>query len=493
MRSVNRPGIPEPIADPEHQLARSATSVFAGGKWTVARSCERLPVNDSHTEQVIGSVRVGLPEDVDLAVAAARVARPDWSQTPAADRRDYLIALANELGGHREFLANLITEETGTPLESSRTLQVDFAADLLHSFAAVTPDLEQTRHLGNAIIREVPRGVVGAIVPWNLPLASIVLKLGAALAAGCTVVVKPSEVAPLDAVILAEAIAAAGIPPGVANIVFGTGVDVGEALVRHHDVDCISFTGSTGAGRRISEIAAGTLKPVSLELGGKSAMVVLDDADLPAAVARCIDSAMLTVNGQACDALTRLVVPRSMRADTESIIVDLVEKIAVGDPKEPRNQLGPLVSRKQQERLDELITSALSRGARALVGGPGRPEYVESGYYARPTVLTCESSSDFAAQVEFFGPVITVLGYETESEALAIANDSEYGLSGCVWSGDRERASSLARQMRAGQVYVNDADYNIFAPYGGFGQSGHGREQGEFGVREFLTLQALLA
>jgi acyl-CoA reductase-like NAD-dependent aldehyde dehydrogenase len=332
---------------------------------------------------------------------------------------------------------------------------------------------------------------VGAIVPWNYPLGAIACKVGAALIAGCTIVVKPSEIAPLDAVPFAEALTAADIPPGVVNLVFGTGVDAGEPLVRHPDVDFVSFTGSTRGGTRVSELAAASVKPVSLELGGKSASVVLEDGDLRTAVDYCIDDCMVQLNGQACDALSRLVVPRERLPEAEELLHDRVGSLVVGDPLDPETVIGPLASKAQQDKVLSLLDRAVADGARPVAGGPGRPDALTTGYYVRPSVLSDVRPMDAIAQTEVFGPVVCLIGHDGEDDALEIANATAFGLGGAVWSADRERAVRFARRMRTGQVDVNAAEYNTEAPFGGFGSSGHGRELGRFGIEEFLAPKSI--
>lgn len=478
-----------PVAD--LVLDAAARDIFVDGEWVRGAASELLDIDDSHSEERIGQVRAGSAEDVARSVASAGRAFDSWSRTTVEERARHLRQLADALGRQAELMANIITRETGTPIEASRGYQVEFALDQLRQFAELLPEVVFTRRVGSSIVNDIPLGVAGAIVPWNMPLAAATLKIGAALAAGCTVVLKPSEVAPLSAVYLGEAIRSSGLPPGVLNIVFGTGAVVGEALVSHPGVACVTFTGSTRAGKRISELAASAVKPLSLELGGKSALVVLDDADVVAAANHALESSMLVFNGQACDALTRIVVPRGRGAEVENVLSARAATLKIGDPTDPDTELGPLVSRVQKQRFESLLSDAIHDGARVVCGGPGTPAGVERGYYVRPTVLSCDSSRALAAQVEFFGPALTVLEYDDEEDALRIANDSEYGLGGGVWSADPERAVDFARRMRTGQVHVNVAEYNMLAPYGGFKMSGHGREQGEYGIREFLAEQAI--
>jgi acyl-CoA reductase-like NAD-dependent aldehyde dehydrogenase len=330
---------------------------------------------------------------------------------------------------------------------------------------------------------------VGAITPWNYPLHQIAAKVAPALAAGCTVVLKPSEVAPLNAYVLAEVIHDVGLPPGVFNLVAG-GAAVGEAIASHPGVDMVSFTGSTRAGRRVSELASQTVKRVALELGGKSANVILEDANLEKAVATGVTMCYLN-SGQTCSALTRMLVPRSRLADVEAIATREAEAATPGDPFADGTRLGPLVSAVQRDRVRSYIQKGIDEGAKLLTGGTDAPEGLEKGYFVRPTVFSEVRRDMTIAQEEIFGPVLSILPYDTEEEAIAIANDSSYGLAGAVWAEDPERAKQVARRIRTGQVDINGGSFNPLAPFGGFKQSGHGRELGRFGLEEFLEIKSL--
>jgi betaine-aldehyde dehydrogenase len=332
--------------------------------------------------------------------------------------------------------------------------------------------------------------VVGAITPWNYPLHQISLKLAPALAAGCTVVLKPSEVAPLNAFVLADVIDEAGLPAGVFNLVTGTGPVVGEALACNPQVDMISFTGSTRAGKRVTELGAQTVKRVTLELGGKSANVILDDADLDSAVRRGVQQVLVNT-GQSCDAWTRMLVPREKQAEVERIAVEVMAETVVGDPLDAASFMGPLVSKTQQERVQGYIRKGVEEGARLVAGGDSPPAGHEAGFFVQPTLFADVKPEMTIAQEEIFGPVISIIPYDTEDDAVAIANDSIYGLAGAVWSADPERAKRVARRIRAGQVYINGASFNMLAPFGGYKQSGNGRELGEFGFEEYLEVKSL--
>jgi acyl-CoA reductase-like NAD-dependent aldehyde dehydrogenase len=339
------------------------------------------------------------------------------------------------------------------------------------------------------VVRE-PVGVVGAITPWNYPLHQVAAKVAPALAAGCTVVLKPSEVAPLSAFILAEVIDRAGVPAGVFNLVTGAGQVAGEALAGHRGVDMVSFTGSTRAGRRVSELATASVKRVALELGGKSPNVILDDADLAHAVRDGVAKAFIN-SGQTCSALTRMIVPRGRLAEVERLAVEAAASYTPGDPLTPGTRLGPLAGAAQRERVRGYIRAGIDSGAKLLCGGPEAPDGLERGYFVRPTVFSDVDPGSVIAQEEIFGPVLSIIAYDTESEAVEIANDTVYGLAAAVWSGDQERALVVARQLRAGQVEVNGGSFNPLAPFGGYKQSGNGRELGRFGLEEFLEVKSL--
>jgi len=351
-------------------------------------------------------------------------------------------------------------------------------------------ELPAQEQIGNSVVVRDPIGVVAAITPWNYPLHQVAAKVAPALAAGCTVVLKPSEVAPLTAFLLADVIDELGLPAGVFNLVCGLGPVVGEALAGHPGVDMVSFTGSTRAGRRVSEVAARTVKPVALELGGKSANVILDDADLQRAVPDGVAKCFLN-SGQTCSALTRMLVPRERLEEAEQIAAAAAEGFTPGDPLAEGTRLGPLVSEAQRERVRDYIEQGVSEGARLLTGGVEPPEGLEEGFFVRPTVFSGVSGEMAIAREEIFGPVLVIVPYEDEDDAVRIANDTEYGLAGGVWSADPERAQRVARRLRTGQVEVNGGAFNPLAPFGGFKQSGHGREYGRFGLEEFQAVKSM--
>jgi len=376
------------------------------------------------------------------------------------------------------------------PLKLSGIVQVGLPASQMAATPQLMEEVAWEEEVGNSRVIREPVGVLGAITPWNYPLNQIVCKVAPALAAGCTVVLKPSEVTPLNAFMLAEVIEAAGLPAGVFNLVTGTGDVVGEAMSAHPDIDMISFTGSTRAGKRISEVAAATVKRVTLELGGKSPNVILDDADLEQAVADGVAKAFLN-SGQTCSALTRMIVPRSKLAEVEAIAKATAEAFTPGDPFGESTRLGPLVSEAQRERVRGYIKKGEKEGARLVTGGAEAPEGLEQGYFVRPTVFSDVTTDMTIAQEEIFGPVLSILPYDDDEEAVRIANDTIYGLAGGVWSGDAERAKAVARRIRTGQVEVNGGSFNPMAPFGGYKQSGKGRELGKFGIEEYLETKSL--
>ncbi|MDP3714549.1 MAG: aldehyde dehydrogenase family protein [Mycobacteriales bacterium] len=466
------------------------TDFYVGGQWVPATGRAPIPVIDPATEQPMGSVPAGDASDVDAAVAAARAAFPAWAETPVLDRAALLTALADGIEARTEEIALTISTEMGTPLAFSRAVQVGNPVRVLRSYAELLQTYGFEEQVGNSLVVRESIGVVAAITPWNYPLHQVVAKVAAALAAGCTVVLKPSEVAPLSAFALAEVAEQVGLPAGVLNVVTGVGTVVGEALAAHVDVDIVSFTGSTAAGKRVMAVAAGTVKKVSLELGGKSAFVVLDDADLPKAVKIGLANCFIN-GGQTCTAWTRMLVPADRHDEVVELVTAAAASYAVGAPTAEGTRIGPLANADQWKRVQGHIEQALAEGATAVVGGTGRPDGLETGYYVRPTVLTGVVPGSRIEQEEVFGPVLAVIPYATEDEAVEIANGTPYGLSGGVFSGDQERAVRVARRLRTGMVDVNGGRFNPLAPFGGYKQSGIGRELGEHGLEEFLEVKSL--
>ena len=464
---------------------------FIGGAWVAPSGKETIDVHDAGTGAVMGRVPLGDEKDVDRAVAAARDAFEAWSSTPSAERASYLEKISANLKARADEIARLIAQEVGMPIKLSARIQAGLPIANFANYAKLVKEFQFEQRVGNSLVVRDPVGVVGAITPWNYPLHQIALKVAPALAAGCTVVLKPSEVAPFNAFVLAEAIESAGLPKGVFNLVTGTGAQAGEALVRHAGVDMISFTGSTRAGKRISELASQSIKRVALELGGKSASVILDDADLAAAVKSTVNGCYLN-SGQTCTALTRMLVPQSKYEEAAKLAADAAAGFALGSPLDEKTRLGPLSSKAQLERVRSYIKKGVDEGAELIAGGAEPPAGAPAGgYYVRPTVFGKVKNSMTIAQEEIFGPVLAIIPYKDEEDAIRIANDSPYGLAGAVWSKDDARAQRVARRIRAGQVDVNGGAFNMNAPFGGFKQSGHGREAGVYGLEEFLEYKSL--
>jgi acyl-CoA reductase-like NAD-dependent aldehyde dehydrogenase len=464
--------------------------IFIGGEWVEPSGAERIEVINSTTEEVMGTIPACSAEDANRAVKAARQAFPAWSETSREERAGYLNAIAAGLGERSEEIAATISQELGMPLRLSQIVQVGLPTSQFAAAAKLIDEIVWEEEIGNSRVIREALGVIGAITPWNYPLNQIVCKVAPALAAGCTVVLKPSEVTPLNAFQLTEVIEAAGLPAGVFNLVTGLGPEVGEAIAGHPGVDMVSFTGSTRAGRRVSELASATVKPVAMELGGKSPNLILDDADLSRAIPDGVAKCFLN-SGQTCSALTRMLVPREKLAEAEELAAAAAQGYTPGDPFEEATRLGPLVSDVQRQRVRGYIEKGQAEGAKLLTGGAEAPEGLERGFFVRPTVFSDVTSEMTIAQEEIFGPVLAIQPYEGEEEGVRIANDSAYGLAGGVWSGDPERAVAVARRIRTGQVEINGGAFNPLAPFGGYGQSGHGRENGRYGLEEMLQVKSL--
>lgn len=464
--------------------------LYIDGAWVDGESGAGIDVENPTTQEILGRVPEGTAGDVDAAVMAARKAFPAWSATTRAERAELLHKLQDGLAKRAEDIGLSIAQEVGTPLRIATRIQAALPQTDVGIYIDLLEADEIEEQVGNTLIAKEPVGVVAAITPWNYPLHQITCKLAPALAAGCTIVVKPSEVAPFTAFMLFDALDEAGFPPGVVNLVTGFGPVVGEALAAHREVDAVSFTGSVAAGVRVAEVAAKTVKKVTLELGGKSANVILEDADLETAVKVGVSNAFLN-GGQTCTAWTRMLVPASRNEEALALAKKYAEGFTMGDPLDPATKLGPVVSGAQRDRIVEYIRTGVSEGARLVTGGADTPDGKETGYFVSPTVFGDVDPDSTIAQEEIFGPVLSIIAYQDEEDALAIANNSKFGLHGAVWSNDKDRAIAFARRVRTGQIDVNGAAYNPNAPFGGYKQSGVGREMGRLGLDEFLETKSI--
>ncbi|MHB1210119.1 MAG: aldehyde dehydrogenase family protein [Acidimicrobiales bacterium] len=465
-------------------------SFYINGEWVKASSTEMLEVTTSGTGELYAVIPSGTVDEANLAVEAASAAFTAWSNTSAKERGEYLLRISEKLAERSDEIALTIANEVGMPLMLAKGIQAGLPTMTFADNAQRASEFVWEEEVGNSTLVREPVGVVAAITPWNYPLHQIANKVAGALAAGCTVVVKPSEVAPINAFILADIIHEVGLPRGVFNLVTGLGPVVGEAIVAHPKTDMVSFTGSTRAGKRVMQIAAEMVKRVSLELGGKSANVILEGADIAKAVGDGVFKCYLN-SGQTCSALTRMVVPRSRLAEVEDLAVAAASGLQPGDPITGSSLLGPLVSAAQLQRVREYINKGVDEGARIICGGATPPEGLEHGYYVQPTIFSDVRNDMTIAQEEIFGPVLSIIPYDTEEEAIAIANDSKYGLAGGVWAETDEKAFEVARKIRTGQVEINGGSFNVIAPFGGYKQSGIGRELGQYGFEEFLEVKAI--
>ncbi|QVM94404.1 aldehyde dehydrogenase family protein [Pseudomonas sp. SORT22] len=463
--------------------------LFIDGSWQLPSGQGLAEVINPATEAVAGRVPLGDEHDVNRAVAAARHAFGSWSQTPSSVRAGFIRALAEQLKARADEMAAVITSELGMPVQWCRAVQVDGPIVGLEQYIELAGLMDEVREVGNSLVVREAVGVCAFINPWNYPLHQLIGKLAPALAAGCTVVLKPSQETPLHAFLLAEMIDAIGLPAGVFNLVSGPGAKVGEALARHPQVDMVSFTGSTGAGVRVAQAAAPSVKRVCLELGGKSPLLITADADLEAAVRYGVQDVMIN-SGQTCTALTRMLLPASRYEEALAIAVDETRGLVMGDPQDPGSFLGPMCSAAQRRTVLDYIRIGQEEGARLLCGGDTAPGF-ERGFYVAPTLFADVDNRMRIAQEEIFGPVLCLIPYADEAQALAIANDSPFGLSSAVWAADRERALQLGRQLRAGQCFINGAAFNYQAPFGGYKTSGNGREWGEEGLAEFVEFKAI--
>jgi len=462
---------------------------FIDGKWVAPAGTGTIEVVSPFTEEVVGRVPDATPADVDRAVAAARNAfdHGPWPQMTPAERADVMATISAKLNERADELAKLISTENGAPYSFSIMGQVMAATMVLDKYIELARSyaFEEVRPgmLGPVVVRREPVGVAAGIIPWNVPLFIVMLKMAPALAAGATMVLKPAPETPLDAYVLGEVLEQSGLPEGVVNIV-AAGRETGEHLVRHPDIDKVAFTGSTAAGRKIGAICGEQLKRVTLELGGKSAAIILDDADLDATLPQLMPAALMN-NGQACVAQTRILAPRGRYAEVRDALAEAVGSFAVGDPLDPATECGPLVAERQRERVEGYIAKGKAEGATLVVGG-GRPSGFDKGWFVEPTLFADVDNSMVIAQEEIFGPVLSLIPYDDESDAVTIANDSEYGLSGSVWTSDPGHGLDVARKVRTGTYQVNQLAMDFGAPFGGFKASGLGRELGPEGLEAYL-------
>jgi aldehyde dehydrogenase (NAD+) len=468
-------------------------SLYIEGNWVAPSGTATIDVIGAATEEVIGRVPEGETADMDRAVASAREAfdRGPWPRMSPAERADVMAKLSGAIQARYQEIASTITQENGSPISFSIMAQVFASTMVLDYYTGLVRDyaFEESRQgvLGPILVRREPVGVVGAIVPWNVPLFVTMLKLAPALAAGCTMVLKPAPETPLDAYQLAECLEEAGLPKGVVNIV-AAGREVGEYLVTHPDVDKVSFTGSTAAGRRIGSLCGERLRRCTLELGGKSAAIILDDADLGSTITNLYAPASLMNNGQACVAQTRILASRTRYDEVVEALVEATKSIKVGDPMDPETVVGPLVAERQRARVEGYIAQGQTEGAKIAIGG-GRPAGLDKGWYVEPTVFINVDNKMTVAQEEIFGPVVVVIPYDDVEDAIAIANDSPYGLSGSVWSSDQGAALDIARRVRTGTMGINGMGMDFAGPFGGYKCSGIGRELGPEGLAGYLEMK----
>ncbi len=469
---------------------RNYLKFYIDGKWVEPSTSRTLDVINPATEGVAGKIALGAQADLDRAVAAAQKAFKTWSLTTREERVAALERLGEEFGKRMGDIADAITEEMGAPAWLAQNAQGPAGLGHIVTAANVLKSYEFEEDRGKSRVVKEPIGVVGFITPWNWPMNQICAKVGPALATGCTVVLKPSEIAPFSAQIFAEIVEAAGIPAGVFNMVNGTGPEIGAAMAAHPGIDMISITGSTRAGIDVAKTAAATVKRVHQELGGKSPNIVLDDADLAATIPSSVASVMMN-SGQSCVAPTRMLAPHKLMDQVCSIAKEAAESWIPGDPK-GNARMGPVVSEAQWNKIQGLIQTGIDEGAELVTGGTGKPEGLETGYFVKPTIFRNVKNDMTIAKEEIFGPVICILGYDTEQEAVDVGNDTEYGLGGYVQSTNIERARKVARQIRAGYVLINNAGMDISMPFGGYKHSGNGREFGDHAFGEFLELKSIL-
>lgn len=470
---------------------KNQTRFYINGEWVEPLADQVLEVINPATEKTIGSVAVGNQKDVDNAVAAAKSAFDSYSRTSREERVELLENIIDHYKARSDEIAVTISGEMGAPINLAHSAQVPMGLSHLITTLDVLREFKFEEDLGSSRIMHEPVGVCGFITPWNWPMNQIACKVAPALAAGCTMILKPSEIAPLNAILFAEILDAAGVPPGVFNLVNGEGPTVGAALASHPDIDMVSFTGSTRAGIEVARNAAQTVKRVAQELGGKSANILLDDADFQEAIPRDVFW-LCTNTGQSCIAPSRMLVPESRMEEAVAIAREAAEGVKIGDPSATDTAMGPVVSETQFNRVQDLIQAGIDEGAELVTGGVGRPDGLDVGYYVKPTVFSRVNNEMKIARQEIFGPVLSLIGYADEEDAVRIANDTVYGLSGYISSGNLEHAQAIARRIRTGNVYLNGAMPSSEAPFGGYKQSGNGREAGQYGLEEFLEVKAVM-
>ena len=464
---------------------------YIDGKWVTPNSKQSMPVINPATEEEIGTIILGNNDDVDIAVKAANIAFDSFSKTTKEDRLKLLKKIHEVTSDRFEELAQAMSKEMGAPITMSREAQADSGLGHLQGFIEALERLEEENTLSNGdILTKEPIGVCGLITPWNWPINQITLKVLPAIACGCTCILKPSEHTPISAMLYAEILHEAGVPSGVFNLIHGTGEEVGVALSRHPDIQMISFTGSTRGGMSVTRESAATIKRVTLELGGKSPNLVFADCDLEERVKASVGECMLNT-GQSCDAPTRLIVERSCYDDVLNIAKKAAEDTGVGEPQKEGDHIGPLFDKIQFDRVQNMIQVGIDEGARLLAGGLGKPDGFETGWYVKPTIFADVSNDMRVAQEEIFGPVLVIIPFESEEEAIKIANDSPYGLGAYLQTGDKERAQRVSRALRAGAVHINGGGFNYGSPFGGYKQSGNGREGGEMGIEDYLETKTV--
>lgn len=463
---------------------------YINGQWVEPSTTDTVDVINPATEKVVATIALGGKEDVDAAVAAARRAFETYSQTSREERIALLERILEIYQRRSAEFAEAITLEMGAPAKLSRHAQAPSGTGHFAAALKALKEFEFEERIGNTLVVKEPIGVCGLITPWNWPVNQLACKIAPALATGCTMVLKPSEVAPLSALLLAEVLDEAGVPAGVFNLVNGDGPTVGNAMSSHPDIDMMSFTGSTGAGRQVMKTSADTIKRVALELGGKSANILLEDVDFEKMVTHAVMSCMNN-SGQSCNAPTRLLVPNARMEDVAEMAGAVAAKVKAGAPDAPDTTIGPVVSKVQWSKIQDLIAKGIDEGARLVVGGTGRPEGLDQGYYVKPTIFSHVTPDMTIAREEIFGPVLSIIGYEDEADAIRIANDTRYGLSGYVSSADLDRARNVARQIRTGMVHLNGAPLDNDAPFGGYKESGNGREWGRYGFEDFLEVKSI--